>query len=147
DRRLARERAARGLPRQLPERVRAAARDLLRDRFDQWARERRRPDEDFPPGLNADRPLDEQTGVLVDAWVAHDLTLYFPARVLTTRSIGQFLPVQEDSVRRNASISSAGSVSIRVDPRAPRATDTFAIVSMSGASTTLTKSNSPSVAH
>src|SRR5437868_5589260 len=42
---------------------------------------------------------------------------------------------------------SAESVSIRVEPRAPSATETFAIVSRSGASTTLTKSNSPSVAH
>src|SRR5436853_7809828 len=36
---------------------------------------------------------------------------------------------------------------MRVDPRAPRATETLATVSMSGASTTLTKSNAPSVAH
>src|SRR6516165_367529 len=36
---------------------------------------------------------------------------------------------------------------MRVDPRAPSETDTFATVAMSGASTTFTKSNSPSVAH
>ena len=47
------------------------------------------------------------------------------------------------SVRRKSSTSSAGSVSMRVEPRAPSATDTFATVAMSGASTTLTKSNSP----
>src|SRR6478672_6041053 len=50
-------------------------------------------------------------------------------------------------VRRNSSISSAGSVSIFVEPRAPRPTDTFATVAISGASTTFTKSNLPSVAH
>lgn len=44
-------------------------------------------------------------------------------------------------------MSSAGSVSILVDPRAPSAIDTLTTVSVSGASTTLTKSNSPSVAH
>ena len=42
---------------------------------------------------------------------------------------------------------SAVSVRIFVLPRAPRATDTRAIVAESGASTTLTKSYSPSVAH
>src|SRR5437016_4638619 len=36
---------------------------------------------------------------------------------------------------------------MRVDPRAPRATEILAIVAVSGASTTLTKSNAPSVAH
>src|SRR6476619_1768883 len=51
------------------------------------------------------------------------------------------------SVRRNSSISSAGSVSIFVEPRAPRATEILATVAMSGASTTFTKSNSPRVAH
>jgi len=36
---------------------------------------------------------------------------------------------------------------MRVEPRDDNATDTFAMVAMSGASTTFTKSNSPSVAH
>src|SRR6185312_9252527 len=51
------------------------------------------------------------------------------------------------SVPRNSSISSAGSVSMWVEPRALSETDTLATAAMSGASTTLTKSNSPSVAH
>ena len=51
------------------------------------------------------------------------------------------------SVPRNSSISSAGNVSIRVEPRDPSATETLAMVATSGASTMLTKSNSPSVAH
>ncbi len=41
----------------------------------------------------------------------------------------------------------AGSVWIFVEPRAPSEIDTRAIVAASGASTTLMKSNSPSVAH
>jgi len=44
-------------------------------------------------------------------------------------------------------MSSAGSVSILTEPRAAIEIDALAIVSTSGASTTLTKSNSPSVAH
>ena len=44
-------------------------------------------------------------------------------------------------------MSSAGSVSILTDPLAAIESDARAIVSMSGASTTFTKSNSPSVAH
>ena len=51
------------------------------------------------------------------------------------------------SAFRNSSISSAGSVSMRVLPRAPSEIDTRAIVASSGASTMFTKSNSPSVAH
>src|SRR6266545_268801 len=48
---------------------------------------------------------------------------------------------------RNSSMSKAGSVRIFVDPRDASATETRAIVPSSGASTTLTKSYSPSVAH
>jgi len=44
-------------------------------------------------------------------------------------------------------MGSAGSVWSFALPRAPSATETFATVSVSGASITLTKSNSPSVAH
>jgi hypothetical protein len=47
----------------------------------------------------------------------------------------------------NSSIVSAVSVRIFVEPRAPSATETRAIVAASGASTTLTKSYSPNVAH
>ena len=49
------------------------------------------------------------------------------------------------SAASSSSIVSAGSVSIFVEPRAPSATLTRAIVWMSGASTTFTKSHSPSV--
>src|SRR5438093_2513165 len=48
---------------------------------------------------------------------------------------------------RKSSTASAVSVCSFALPRAPSATDTRAIVSASGASTTLTKSNGPSVAH
>jgi len=44
-------------------------------------------------------------------------------------------------------MGSAGSVWSFALPRAPSATETFATVSVSGASITLMKSNSPSVAH
>ena len=44
-------------------------------------------------------------------------------------------------------MSSAGSVSIRTEPLAAIESEARAIVSTSGASTTFTKSNSPSVAH
>src|SRR5439155_11219092 len=48
---------------------------------------------------------------------------------------------------KNSSIVSAVSVWSFALPRAPSATGTLAIVAASGASTTLTKSNGPSVAH
>src|SRR5207244_4020764 len=48
---------------------------------------------------------------------------------------------------RNSSTESAVRVCSFALPRAPSATDTRAIVSASGASTTLMKSNGPSVAH
>src|SRR5256714_12415410 len=47
----------------------------------------------------------------------------------------------------NSSIENAVSVCSFALPRAPSATDTRAIVAASGASTTFTKSNGPSVAH
>ena len=51
------------------------------------------------------------------------------------------------SAERKSSIDIAVTVWIRALPRAPSATETFAIVFSSGASTTFTKSNGPSVAH
>src|SRR5581483_3631645 len=87
-------------------------------------------------------PLDQKARVLVGPGVApHKPQLYSVLVRLTTVLLGY------SSVRRKSSISSAGRVSMRVEPRAPSATDTRATAAMSGASTTFTKSNSPSVAH
>ena len=52
-----------------------------------------------------------------------------------------------ETAARNSSIESAESVCSFALPRAPSATETRAIVASSGASTTFTKSNGPSVAH
>ena len=62
--------------------------------------------------------------------------------VFTRRSAGY-----ASSVCRKSSIVIAGSVRSFELPRAPSATETFAITFSSGASTTLRKSNSPRVAH
>src|SRR5689334_12227013 len=70
------------------------------------------------------------------------------SRVRLRRALDQApLRLLQPTASRNSSIVSAVSVRIFVLPRAPRATDTRAIVAESGASTTLTKSYSPSVAH
>src|SRR3954469_16284754 len=136
DRRRACKRPADQLEGHLQQRVGAAARDRLDHCLHQRARERRCPHLHLPSRLHVDGPLDEQACVFVQPRVTH------LRQSLTCRATARY-----SRVRRNSSMSSAGSVSILVDPRAPSPTETFATVAMSGASTTFTKSNSPSVAH
>ena len=51
------------------DRVRAAPRDLARELLEQRPGERRRADEHLPARLDVEAALDEQAGVLLDAWI------------------------------------------------------------------------------
>ena len=132
------------LERQLQHRVRAAPRDLLDHRLDQRPRERRRRGS-RPASRAAPRPTGRRAAARTRRFWGRARE-----RVLLPQARVDNLSRLDRSIRascRKSSISSAGSVSIFVEPRAPSATETLATVAMSGASTTLTKSNSPSVAH
>ena len=112
ERRLARERAADLLERELQRSDRRRRRAICSitastsGRASGVARTKH-----LPAGLDADRALDEQARVLVDPWVAHDReVLPVAERAATTVRFGGGY----SSVRRNSSISSAGQ---RLDPR------------------------------
>ena len=130
----------------MEDRVRAAPRDLLLNRLDERARERRRAHEHLPAGPHADRAVHEQPRVFVDPRVPHRRQV-LPRRcgVAQLSDHGQW--GLDSEILEELRDSSAGSVSMRTEPRAASDSDALAIVSTSGASTTFTKSNSPSVAH
>jgi hypothetical protein len=71
ERSLAHERPAELIPGELEKRERAAPRYLFLHRVDERPGERSRPDDHLPSGLDAERAVNQEAGVFVDAGIAH----------------------------------------------------------------------------